>query len=820
MNSCETFRIRMARLLSVFLVVMVGTFSFLSAKAYVQISGIPEYAQRRGFKIPLDVNPRGVWIDTTDNGAYVDCGMVCLCMVESYFAGYGSEDEYVYYRTFAARNPNVPWASLTGDTFVESVPYPITGYVRYGAMSPEAVLAQLNAGNPVMIHRWDPSPHWVIIYGYDGPADYVNWGSFKIMSPTCGNGVLYQHLSDFISNYYGQLNDFMYRTSGFLPNKRTPVDLGDSFLAKIYLVEGNMAIGAVGSGNIELDTDADIAGQDWRFDRTGKGSYIITNLRDGRVMDLANGGTGNGTNISLCTRWADSDPTQVYQRWYIYENGDGYYRLSPEASPSRSLDAAGGYTTDGTNIQLWDANDTIAQRLRFHMFGGEILKGISCSETELELRQGQTEQLNVTYQPWQAVPLNKRGVAWRSSDEAVATVDSTGLVTARGEGTCTITVISTYNDLFSANCTVTVKSGLEIPEITDLTVSGRVVSLSWSESPLLDGNDERAYEVFVYPKGNIDDYVWADWDVDGTSCVITLEEHGEYTAYVRAVNKTDNSRSEFDSKSFMILDDEWMYLDELPDNLQDVEVQYLNHYNPIEQAESPGEGWTRGESKTTYVNGNVLYSESPNRLQESDTLVYLGTFYYHYCDGSSAVEYFWTSRFCNHTRMDNNGQFDIVWQGPDEANPSITVYRLRWNQGQWAGGLASCAYGSSSPMSLYYMGHRYQERTAVTTYVWTKDTEWGDTVDPNADSVSYRIREVTYENRLNLPAGTERIEAEAFMNNVAIQEVVVPHGCSYIGNRAFAGCTELRRVYIPVDTVVETDAFDGCPQVRIIRTGK
>ena len=80
--------------------------------------------------------------------------------------------------------------------------------------------------------------------------------------------------------------------------------------------------------------------------------------------------------------------------------------------------------------------------------------------------------------------------------------------------------------------------------------------------------------------------------------------------------------------------------------------------------------------------------------------------------------------------------------------------------------------------------------------------------------------EIQYREDENLPAGTERIEAEAFMNNVAIQEVVVPHGCSYIGNRAFAGCTELRRVYIPVDTVVETDAFEGCPQVRIIRKGK
>ena len=195
-----------------------------------------------------------------------------------------------------------------------------------------------------------------------------------------------------------------------------------------------------------------------------------------------------------------------------------------------------------------------------------------------------------------------------------------------------------------------------------------------------------------------------------------------------------------------------------------------------------------------------------------------GTFYYHYCDGNNTVEHYWTNQFKNQTRLDNQGQFDVVWQGPDGADPRFTVYRLKWNSGEWAGGLATCPYGYSDAMALYYLGHRYQERTAFVTYIWTKETEWSSALDPNADSVSYRIRQITYEHRLQLPASITAIGAEAFMNDQTVQEVIIPSSCTHIGSKAFAGCTELKRVYIPSTTIVESDAFEDCPQVQIINT--
>ena len=54
---------------------------------------------------------------------------------------------------------------------------------------------------------------------------------------------------------------------------------------------------------------------------------------------------------------------------------------------------------------------------------------------------------------------NMKGVTWTSSDEAVATVDANGLVTAKNNGTATITVTSVAAPTVSKSITVTVSDG-------------------------------------------------------------------------------------------------------------------------------------------------------------------------------------------------------------------------------------------------------------------------------------------------------------------------------------------------------------------------
>ena len=80
--------------------------------------------------------------------------------------------------------------------------------------------------------------------------------------------------------------------------------------------------------------------------------------------------------------------------------------------------------------------------------------GVSLNYTTLTLTEGQTQTLTATVSPSNAT---NKSVTWSSSNTSVATVSSTGVVTAVKAGTATITV-KTNDGSKTATCTVTVKS--------------------------------------------------------------------------------------------------------------------------------------------------------------------------------------------------------------------------------------------------------------------------------------------------------------------------------------------------------------------------
>lgn len=79
---------------------------------------------------------------------------------------------------------------------------------------------------------------------------------------------------------------------------------------------------------------------------------------------------------------------------------------------------------------------------------------VSMSRTELKLKKNEEQTLQAVIQPETAVD---QAVIWTSSDENVATVSQTGVVTAGNVGTATITV-TTNNKYKTAQCVVTVKT--------------------------------------------------------------------------------------------------------------------------------------------------------------------------------------------------------------------------------------------------------------------------------------------------------------------------------------------------------------------------
>ena len=89
------------------------------------------------------------------------------------------------------------------------------------------------------------------------------------------------------------------------------------------------------------------------------------------------------------------------------------------------------------------------------------VEDIVLSETEIELKEDETKNISCTVYPEKATD---KTVVWTSSDNSVATVNSYGMITAVGKGTCTITAKSGDQ---TETINVTVKSNVDFEKLYD-----------------------------------------------------------------------------------------------------------------------------------------------------------------------------------------------------------------------------------------------------------------------------------------------------------------------------------------------------------------
>ena len=106
----------------------------------------------------------------------------------------------------------------------------------------------------------------------------------------------------------------------------------------------------------------------------------------------------------------------------------------------------------------------------------KTLKGIALNPTEISIKVGESKELSVIYTPEYAT---NKTVTWTSSNTAVATV-SNGVVTAKKEGTATITATSKEGS-FKAKCAVTVSKADGTPVYA---IVGDDLLLNGSSDPL------------------------------------------------------------------------------------------------------------------------------------------------------------------------------------------------------------------------------------------------------------------------------------------------------------------------------------------------
>lgn len=168
-------------------------------------------------------------------------------------------------------------------------------------------------------------------------------------------------------------------------------------------------------------------------------------------------------------------------------NGTGTWSISISsgaATISNSTSTYGDLVFNGNSPRFTTYTSTQISPNIYRLDGGRIsVTGVSLDKSSATLTVGGTTQLTETVAPSGATNKN---VTWSSSDEAVATVSDSGLVTAVGVGSATITV-TTVNGSFTATCAITVNpvrvTGVTLNQSTATLTVGGTVSLTATVAP-------------------------------------------------------------------------------------------------------------------------------------------------------------------------------------------------------------------------------------------------------------------------------------------------------------------------------------------------
>ena len=130
------------------------------------------------------------------------------------------------------------------------------------------------------------------------------------------------------------------------------------------------------------------------------------------------------------------------------------------------IDEIGKITTKGigtATITCTAANGVSAQCMV--TVNPVLVSGITLNETEAELTVGEKLQMEATITPDNATD---KSVTWSSTNDAVAVVNESGVVTAVGSGTCQIKAAANDGSGKSASCLITVEKNNKLT-VTDMT---------------------------------------------------------------------------------------------------------------------------------------------------------------------------------------------------------------------------------------------------------------------------------------------------------------------------------------------------------------
>ena len=232
------------------------------------------------------------------------------------------------------------------------------------------------------------------------------------------------------------------------------VNLGNSFVARIVSKSySNYCIGLSGTNNgddLKLKTkNQSDDSQLWSFIRNSDGTYQIINVKANKSFDT-DGGTSAKDNGTIMQLWSYTGSASQMQ--YVIQSYNGGYRFVPANQDKvRGVDLKDGKAQENQPIIVYQvgSKDNKAQTWTLE----KVATSISMNVSSTSVKKGATKQLSVKFNP---TDVANKSVKWTTSNSAIATVNSSGIVKGVKEGKVTITATTTDGSNKKVTCNVTI----------------------------------------------------------------------------------------------------------------------------------------------------------------------------------------------------------------------------------------------------------------------------------------------------------------------------------------------------------------------------
>lgn len=180
------------------------------------------------------------------------------------------------------------------------------------------------------------------------------------------------------------------------------------------------------------------------------------------ITGIAISGESNGIIDDEIQLTANLTPSNTTQTGIVWSTSDDSI-ADISQSGLVTLKAVGTVTITATSL----SNELVYDELKITVAAETIpIVSITVNGTT-PIEVGNTEQFSVTYNPTNTTEV---GVVWTSSNQNVATVNSSGLVTAIGAGTATIMATSIHRQVVAGTKEITITP--QVIAITGLSITG------------------------------------------------------------------------------------------------------------------------------------------------------------------------------------------------------------------------------------------------------------------------------------------------------------------------------------------------------------